>query len=133
MSRIRRSMEQCWNHVVISLHRRNLDRQKVVTTTECPLLMKTRQSQYWLLHPTNESVRNRALSLSQCFSISRFSDVSKWQMSDLTTFTYSHELPCTGPYSVEVLYILQSEHKSIKVKASFATNVHGSCKGWKSS
>jgi len=89
--------------------------------------MKTRQSQYWLLHPAYESVRNRALSLCQCFSISRFSDLSRGQLSDLTTFTYSHELPCTGPYGVEVLYILQSEHKSIKVKAILTTNVHGSC------
>lgn len=77
---------------------------------------KKRHSVHLLLEDTWLSIRNRALSLCQAFSISRFDELSKWSISDLHVFTYSANLPTVGEQDIHVVYVHQAEHKCLKVK-----------------
>lgn len=96
--------------------RRNYDREKVAICIDDPMAMKAKQSTHWLLCDNFQSSRNRFMSLSQCFSISRVNDVLFWRFKDITCFTYPSSLPCVGDYDIDCIYMMQSEGKAIKVR-----------------
>lgn len=92
------------------------EKQRNVLATECPLSAKKRQSVHLLLEDTWLSIRNRAMSLCQAFSISRFDELSRWSIADLHAFTYSSELPTVGDQDINVIYVQQPIHKAMRVR-----------------
>ena len=90
-----------------------MDRQRGTLPTEDPLEAERKQSMFYLLEDTSTSHRNRFAQLGQVWSISRFDEISQWNLSDLHPFVYSSSLPTTGNQDVTILYVVQRRHKGM--------------------
>ena len=79
----------------------------------------------WLEDGTTTSFRNRAQSLGQAFSISRFDETGDCEIADAWPLIYPTNLPCMCPQAIQTIYIVQSEHKtqSVYVFLNFVTIV----------
>ena len=79
------------------------------------VMLKRKQSIHLLLKNTPASIRLRAITLTQTYSVSRFDEVYNWTLSDLATTVYPQELPNDQLQDIRVVYIVQANHKTKKV------------------
>eukprot|EP00210_Caulerpa_lentillifera_P004389 g4187.t1 len=67
-----------------------------------------------LVEDTSIQHRNRAMSMAQFFSMSRFDELQRWRVSDLHLFNYGSELPTMGNMDMTVVLVTMSSHKQLK-------------------
>eukprot|EP00210_Caulerpa_lentillifera_P008932 g8523.t1 len=90
------------------------DRQKTVVITESPLRLKEQQSKEMLQMNCSIQHRNRAMSMAQFFSMSRYDELQRWRINDMHLFRYGFELPTTGIMDMNVVLVTMSSHKQLK-------------------
>ena len=94
------------------------DRQRRVPCAGFDMDKKLKESIAWLEEGTTIALRNRAQSLCQAFSISRFDETGDWEIVDAWPLIYPTNLPSMGPQPIQTVYIVQYEHKTRSVHAS---------------
>lgn len=97
------------------LCRNNEDRQQHIMVTQNVLQDKKTHSVHLLMAGDITSIRLRALSLCQTFSVGRFDELSRWEIADLSSFIYEAGVGSLGTQSIQILTISQSFHKMAKV------------------
>ena len=81
-----------------------------------------------LMHQnTFVALRNRALSAAQCFSISRYKELTFWRLCHMRMWQFPKGLPTTPLQAMTVLLITQKDHKNKVVHQSCSTAHHASC------
>ena len=91
------------------------DRQRRVPCADFDMEKKLKESVAWLKEGHSVAIRNRAQSLCQAFSISRFDETGEWEIADAWPLTYPTSLPSMGPQPIQTIYIVQGEHKTRSV------------------
>ena len=81
------------------------------------------QSLFYLNEDSPTAHRNRFAQLGQLWSVSRFFEITQWNLSDMHPFVYSASLPTTGTQDVTVLYVIQRRHKAKKVYVFYSLKV----------
>eukprot|EP00210_Caulerpa_lentillifera_P007005 g6699.t1 len=92
----------------------NEDRQQHIMVTQNVIQDKKTHSIHLLCAGDIGSIRLRALSLCQTFSVGRFDEISRWEMADLSCFTYEAGIGSLGTQPIQVLTIAQHFHKMAK-------------------
>lgn len=67
------------------------------------------------------NARLRAVTMCQTMSLSRFDEISKWEIADLADFIYDQTSSACGSHPIEILSVAQHFHKAAAVSRSNIT------------
>ena len=92
-----------------------------------PMQMKLDQALHLMEDNSFVSIRNMALSLCQCFSISRYNEILYWRLGIMSTFAMSASLPTTRSTDIVLILMAQKMKKGKVVLLHILFALHRTC------
>ena len=83
---------------------------------------KERDGEEYLRRNSSASIRTRAQSICNTFSISRFADSAEWCFEDLMVLTYEKSMHSRCRQPIQAIYCVQTHSKTRSVRLTHISN-----------